>query len=71
MLKLLFNYCFCQFSEAFMKNYQAAKTADVEELIGETLNHAPAKPGGTRYNIGMENIRSAMLFCNSNISKNK
>ncbi|CAG2247070.1 unnamed protein product [Mytilus edulis] len=32
-----------------MKNYPSARTADIEELIGETLKHAPTKPGGTRY----------------------
>jgi len=39
------------FVEAYMKNYPSARAADVEELIGETLKHAPAKPGGTRYKV--------------------
>ncbi|VDI15978.1 Hypothetical predicted protein [Mytilus galloprovincialis] len=32
-----------------MKNYPSARTSDIEELIGETLKHAPLKPSGTRY----------------------
>lgn len=39
------------FVEAYMKKYPSARAADVEELIGETLKHAPAKPGGTRYKV--------------------
>lgn len=40
-------------SEACMENHAKLHTSDVEELLTETLKHAPHKPGGAKYKVNI------------------
>jgi hypothetical protein len=48
MYKHRFSLVMLLFIEACMKNF-TIKEAAVEHAIGETLKHAPNKPGGTNF----------------------